>query len=248
MIIRLFSDLHLDGRAYTITSQAHDPDAVLVLAGDLSGFHRDLKFITAVTDQFKYVLFVAGNHEFYGSDYFVVKKFWHGVDGDIDNFFFMDNRVEIIENVRFIGTTLWTDMDGGNPLTCMDVQKALNDYYVILYKQRRLMVVDTIGFHNEAMRFLNKELAAPFDGETVVISHHSPSWTLITQVHRYSGVNAGFHANADQLFYDHEIGYWFYGHTHVSQTIKINGVPVISNQRGYVGEDSGFDHAFWIDI
>ena len=111
MIVRLFSDLHFDGGAYTITPQAHDVDAILVLAGDLSGFHRDLKFITVVTDQFKYVLFVAGNHEFYGADYFVVKKFWNEVDDDIDNFFFMDNRIKIIENVRFMGTTLWTDMD-----------------------------------------------------------------------------------------------------------------------------------------
>lgn len=248
MIVRLFSDLHIDGRVYNFTPQAHDPDAVLVLAGDMGGFHQDAAFMTVAASRFKYVLFVAGNHEFYGGDYDNVKKFWHGVDNDINNFFFMDNRVKTIDNVRFLGTTLWTDMDRGNPLACMAVQRALNDYAVISYQHRRLMVVDTVAFHNEAMRFLNKELAVPFKGETVVITHHSPSWSLVTEVHRNSMINAGFHANADQLFYDYELAYWFYGHTHVSLSRKINDTFVISNQRGYVGEDYGFDDAFWLDI
>lgn len=248
MIIRLFSDLHIDGRVYKFTPQAHDPIAVLVLAGDMGGFHRDATFMTAAANQFKYVLFVAGNHEFYGGDYHVVKKFWHGVDNDIDNFFFMDNRVKIIDNVRFIGTTLWTDMDRGNPLVCMDVQRALNDYALIAYENKRLMARDTVAFYNEAMRFLNKELAVPFKGETVVITHHTPSWTLVIDAHLNSRINAGFHSNSDHLMFAYKIDYWLYGHTHVTLSRKINNTHVISNQRGYYGEDSGFDDAFWIDI
>lgn len=248
MIIRLFSDLHLDGRVYRFTPQAHDPLAVLVLAGDMGGFRQDATFIAAAASQFKYVLFVAGNHEFYGGDYDIVKKFWHGVDDDIDNFFFMDNRVKVVDNVRFLGTTLWTDMDRGNPLAAMDVQRALNDYYVISYRHRTLRVADTVAFYNEAMRFLNKELVIPFKGETVVISHHTPSWSLVTDVHRTSGVNAGFHSNSDHLMFAYKIDYWLYGHTHVTLSRKINDTHVISNQRGYAGEDSGFDDAFWLDI
>jgi predicted phosphodiesterase len=251
MIVRLFSDLHIDGRVYTITPQAHDPDAVLILAGDTSGyFHckKAVQFVTHAAENFRYVLFVAGNHEFYNGEYFAVKKFWDGVEQKIDNFFFLDNRVKVIDDVRFIGTTLWTDMEGGNPIACMTVQGALNDYYVIGYRTRRLMVADTVAMYNEAIRFLDKELAEPFAGKTAVITHHTPSFTLITPEFRTSRINGGFHSNSDRLFYDYDIDYWFYGHTHISTNTVINDTHVISNQRGYYGERVGIDHDFWLDI
>lgn len=248
MIVRLYSDLHLDGRVYTINPQAHDSDAVLIIAGDTSGFNKNIDFVVSNAERFRYVLFIAGNHEFYGGDYAQVRAFWVGVDKNIDNFLFMDNRVEIIDDVRFIGTTLWTDIDKGNPLSCMIVQRAMNDYTLITHNNRRLLTSDTVGFYNTAMRFLEDELVSPFDGNTVVITHHSPSHTLVTHYHRGSLINGGFHSNSDRLFYDYKINYWFYGHTHVSTNVMIENTHVMSNQRGYYGEDYYFDHDFWLDI
>ena len=257
MKIRLVSDIHVEFGDYTMTPMPDDAETTLVLAGDLGERTLPEPFVRRCCDTFANVIYVHGNHEYYRGEIREVTQAWKDIAATLPNLHFLDNETVVIDDVRFIGTVLWTDF-GGNWFSLQASQRGMNDFYVVDYQpnpddpyRRKFTAQDSIDLHKINVEFLESELATEFDGRTFVVTHHSPSMSLVGDEFAGSSINAAFHSNCDYMFEKYDIDVWCYGHTHRPCARKFAETWVFSNQRGYAGTydsiKAEFDHEWILD-
>ena len=245
MRLALYSDLHLEMITHLQGTLAWEPPVldvdIVILSGDISRHTRGLEWATKAFKQEPEILYVAGNHEYYDAQLGLLaefqKPFWRqtGVH-------FLERQCLELPGVRFLGCTLWSGFDlyGADKADAsMDVaRRSINDYWVIYARQgKRLEPRDTLRLHRAAVRWLDSELAKPFDGKTVVVTHFAPHRRCIAPEHEGSDVGPYFVTDLARLMGKHRIDVWCYGHTHTNTDfIAENGCRVVSNQRGYPRE------------
>jgi hypothetical protein len=187
---------------------------------------------------------VMGNHEFYGGDYDSVMRRAREACAR-SNVVLLENEAVDIAGVRFLGATLWTDFDCLGETErehAMDVVEcSLADYRAIRHRGGYLAPAFTRHLCLQSQQFIRREVrASPLP--VVVATHHAP--TLDTQNPRYelTHVTAGFHSNRPELLAD-PVRLWIHGHHHwCDDQVRVNGIPIVSNQRGYPREPvNGFD-------
>ena len=259
MKVRIASDLHLE----FLKDQSQIPNLgsgdVLILGGDIL-CSRHLKkdglqgkiyneFLNNCSDNFETILYIPGNHEFYGDQYQNSLKILK--ENLPDNFIFMDNNTHEIDNWVFIGSTLWTGFRNADPLVMLDAQMSMNDYRTIRYgeKYRKLNPNDILSIHNESKNYIMDKLDEyENSGKSVwVMTHHGPSYQSVC--HRYKDMpemNALYVNNFDGLIsVNPHLKYWSHGHVHSSHNYMIGQCNVLSNPRGYVHEQNvNFDPNF----
>ena len=237
MKIRFLSDLHLEFGDVPAFLPSIGEDLV-VLAGDI---HHDLQGITwakrAISD--RPVLYVMGNHEYYGQDY----------DGLLDaarkacagtHITLLENNAFVLGGYRFLGATLWTDfaINGADSRKrTMDLTRdALNDYRLIRRAQyfRGLEPQDTAEWHAESRAWLSAELASSAE-PVVVISHHGPFAGGSAPQFVGDRLSGAFNSDLTALMQPPVVA-WIFGHTHYCVDTLINSIRVVSNQRGYPRE------------
>lgn len=176
MKLHILSDLHLSfgglGRPQTEAD-------VVVLAGDIA---RPPESVAWALGFDKPVLYVPGNHEFYGGS----------IEGTTDELrrlcaagrvHLLDNDEIVLGGVRFLGSTLWTDFmlfgDGDARAAAMDeAQRSLRDFSRIRIGSAvgtPFTPADSAGLFRRNADWLESRLRAPHAGPTVVITHHAPS-------------------------------------------------------------------------
>ena len=235
MKLHILSDLHNEFSTFKPPSTKAD---VVVLAGDIHNHENGVTWAAATFR--KPVLYVAGNHEFYGNDIASLPASMKAAAAGT-NVIVLDNDVAVIDGVRFLGTTLWTTFhlttdDTEEALKAMKVAELLmTDYRVVSYKGRRLKPIDTSMYCAEAISFLTRELLRPFDGPTVVVTHHAPSPKSIHPRFAENAINAAFASRLDWLC---DLGtrppkLWIHGHTHDSFDYRVGDTRVVANPRGY---------------
>lgn len=238
MKIQLASDLHLEfiQRDYPgkrLIEPAPGAD-VLVLAGDIANGTQAIELFADWPVQ---VLYVAGNHEFYGYTFdqlrIDLRKAAAGT-----SIHFLDNDAFQMDGVRFLGATLWTDYKLARDLSqltqmrhaerCIRDHSAIragNGYFTDFTAQ---MALDE---HEKSRAWLENELAKPFDGKTVVITHHGCHRLSVHP--RYVGnvANAAFVSDLSSLLF--KANFWLHGHVHDSFDYSASGCRVVANPRGY---------------
>ena len=252
MLIRLLSDLHQEFKPYEVQSLAEDKQSVLVLAGDIDVGTNARDLIIEQSSEFAHVIYILGNHEFYNNDIDEVANDVAHELRDIPNVSFLDNQSVVIGDVRFVCSTLWTDMDNENPVSMFKIEQSLNDYHSIYsYRDGHMITATTtIDLFKKNMQYLEDELSRPHDGPTVVVTHHLPSFKSVHPIYRNSQINGAYASNCEKLMHDHDIVYWFHGHTHQTMAYEINGCKVRSNPFGYAGveENLHFDPTFRVEV
>ncbi|KVP17242.1 metallophosphoesterase [Burkholderia ubonensis] len=247
MRIHLLSDLHNEfGARYQPAILDAD---VTVLAGDIDVKGRGVAW---ARDTFAgHVLYVPGNHEYYGGH--VQRTFGKMQAAGDDRVRVLDRQAVVIDGVRFLGATGWTDFNatGNVPLATWDARQHMNDYRKIRHAPGfRKWTPDAA--REEAMLslvWLREQLAQPFDGKTVVISHHAPSTESIN-----GHASAGSHLDASYVnrwesLFGEGLDLWLHGHTHFPVDYTLMGTRVVSNPRGYPGEKlDGFNPTLIIEI
>ncbi len=103
---------------------------------------------------------------------------------------------------------------------------------------RKLMPSDTLGWHRASGRWLEKQLAEPFDGKTVIVSHHAPSPRSIQPEFARDELSAAYASNLESLIESSGAALWIHGHTHFNVDYIVGQTRVMTNQRGYVDEPS----------
>ena len=217
MKIQIASDLHLELfapslKGETLIRPAPEAD-LLVLAGDIDTGASAIKLFK---DWPVPVLFVAGNHEYYG-------QLWEQTRADLKRecsgtrIHFLDNDSVVIDGVRFLGSTLWTNFQirGFTQTQAMSaVEQRLNDYFKIMTSQGPLRALQTLEDHQVSQEWLRQQLSTPFQGKTVVVTHHAPHPLSVHP--RFGGdiLNAGFMSDMTDLLFQADL--WLHGHTHDS--------------------------------
>jgi Icc-related predicted phosphoesterase len=146
MKIAYCSDLHLEFGKISLTDIETDTD-VLVIAGDIAlARHMDFNktkyemkrnggitavfydFFKEVSDRFKHVIYVVGNHEHYSYDFKDTITTIKGSLSQFPNIHLLDKECMRIGDTTFIGGTMWTDMNGGDTNTMWHVGHCMNDF------------------------------------------------------------------------------------------------------------------------
>lgn len=257
MKVRVVSDIHLEHRQNEPPFPVGSGE-ILILAGDIlsaryfktDGYLHKVydTFLEDCSKNYDKVLYVKGNHEFYGYNYEGTHK--KILDNLPDNFHLLENETIKIGNVNFIGFTFWTDFRKENPLEMMDAQSYMNDYKVIRITSnyRKLNTNDTLQFHKDSKQYLLNKLDELKDEEVFVISHHSPTLQSIAPEFKNS-CNGAYCSDLDDLILDHpNIKHWVFGHSHTAMDFYIGGCRVINNAVGYPGQDTGFDPHFYLNL
>ncbi|HET7524659.1 MAG TPA: metallophosphoesterase [Burkholderiaceae bacterium] len=253
MKLNILSDLHLGLGA--LDHPDNDAD-VVVLAGDIA---RPREAAAWALQFSKPVLYVLGNHEFYGNSLDAaareLKQLCAGTHVHV-----LDDSEVVLGNVRFLGSTLWTDFElfgNGEKKTAAIAmaQRLLRDFSRIRLDESTdaLFTPDAAGarFRRHA-EWLAATLDMPHDGPTVVITHHAPSPQSIHPRVAGSLLNACFVSDARALLGVHRAQLWIHGHTHDSFDYLMDGTRVVCNPRGYakdgVNENPLFDPNLVIEV
>jgi len=151
-----------------------------------------------------------------------------------------------MDNVKFIFTTLWTNLSDTNQLI---IQQNLSDFSVIKNQGKKMLPDDYNRLHQTCLRFLKNELLKNDRGKTVVVTHHVP--TMMNYPEKYKGdiINEAFAVELDNLIVGSNIDYWIFGHHHQNYcNFVIDKTRLVSSQLGYVrfNEHLGFrNNAFF---
>lgn len=225
MKIQYFSDLHLEfGDVPIVTTDAD----VIIAAGDIG---IGLDGISWLTQMDKPVIYVLGNHEYWGQDYIdFIDRVWQESSGTNVNF--LENESIIIDGVRFVGCSLWTDYGRENPQIMNAAGKGMNDFRYIMDDGRPLEPERLLEAHKQSVDWLTEVLQQPYEGKTVVVTHHAPS---MKSWHRnpMDGYQFCYCSDLEKMMMKTHPALWVHGHTHHSQDYEINNVRVVCNPRGY---------------
>ena len=111
---------------------------------------------------------------------------------------------------------------------------------------------DLLGEHQLDRQWLAAQLAIPFDGPTVVITHHAPHALSIAPKFASSWVTCGFASHLPVSFFVVPV-LWIHGHTHSRFDYRVQGCRVMCNPRGYrmrsgAHEVDGFDPGLFVEV
>ena len=245
MRIHLLSDLHNEFSPFI--PEPLDCD-VVILAGDIDVKTRAVDW---ARQSFSVpVLYVPGNHEFYGGHLTrTLEKLRAAQD---DRVRVLDRDDVILAGVRFLGATMWTDFaaTGNPPIAAFSAQNSMNDFRQIrTANYRRIRPADLVEQSVKTRDWLRTKLAEPFDGRTVVITHHAPTLrSLQDNPHAGTHLDAAFANRWEYLMGGERVALWVHGHSHTAVDYDVAGTRVVSNPRGYPGEETGFCPKLVIEV
>lgn len=226
--------------------EAPDNDAdIIVAAGDIGVSTQGIDWLKTLN---KPVIYVAGNHEFYTHEYRqtlrLIRKQCEG-----SNVCFLENDSFIFQDVRFLGCTLWADLfiEGNEKAEALG--KTINDFRKIQFAGKSFDALLFSHLYQSSKTWLEQELAQPFSGKTVVITHHAPSlWSWNDAAHALKKL--AYCSDLKSLLHEYEIAAWFHGHVHSPADYRIAGARILCNPRGYLGTKvvPGFDQNRVVEI
>lgn len=272
MKIQLLSDLHLEVHPHWVPTPAPGAD-LLVLAGDIGSYQPgslllDDDFgLTRFSPRHGWpvpVLFVPGNHEYDMLDFDEAHARLRATCERL-GIVWLEREVLLWPgNIRFVGTTLWTDFDAlapadnrsGNALTQQlkardKASRAANYYLKKTGATRCGQPLLAPAVREQALvcqAWLRNALTEPFAGRTVVVTHFAPSLMSADPRYGLTPGTAGFCNALDDLLPQAQL--WLHGHLHAPSQYLKNGCRVIANPLGYArkNEQLAFQPATCIEF
>lgn len=236
MKLRIYSDIHNEVRRYfkfpdfEILPLQEDKDSILVLAGDIDTMKRAKAYAEAHANRFKAVVAILGNHEHYRGNLTKNVMNWNS---ELPNVHLLENSSVQIEDVVFLGCTLYTDFNKYSPLDMFDASRHMRDYrqtrYGVNYNKLTPEVLGNI--HKESKLFLEHKLeTTPEDCKIVVVTHHAPSY-LSAKGTNIDSLSSSFYSSLESFV--ERANLWIHGHTHHNVDYKLGDCRVYTNQVGY---------------
>lgn len=239
MRLQVFSDVHFDVAAAFEPELADDIGAVVVAGDVCQGIERGMIWLRERLGTGVPIIMVAGNHEFYRS-----------VRGDErragsraavrHNVHFLDDASVVLGGVRFVGSTLWSSFDlfgeGMRETAMAAAERMMLDHHLIVEdaaSQRVFSAEDARRQHIRSCAYLDRTLASPCDGPTVVVTHHGPHANSVAAKYRHDRLTPAFVSDLSGLIERHQPALWVHGHTHASFDYRVGGTRVLCNPHGY---------------
>ena len=272
MKIKLVSDLHLELSDVEIPNSENCD--VLILSGDIliaqdlhdhprqswveskeylwkGGQMRPEKsdrfrdFLDRCSKNFPHVIYVAGNHEFYHGKWLATIDYLREETSYWPNIYFLEKDVKVIDGWPFLGCTLWTDLNKGDPVTMHNVSHMLNDHRLIRHDglgYTKIRAYHTMERHYEHVQWLKETI--PQYKNCVVVTHMGPTHLSVHPEYKNDHhINGAYFSDLSELILDNpNIKLWTQGHTHRAFQYRVGETLVACNPRGYEGyePDSGW--------
>ena len=238
MKLYVLSDLHTEFADFTPQDTNAD---IVVLAGDIGVGRKGLDWAARhFTD--RPVLYVPGNHEYYGHDLALIDELQSAAP---ENIHVLNNDTLVFDGVRFLACTLWTDFKlHGEKEAWFARQRArrlLTDYDAIRNGRRRFTPEDSVELHETSREWLQRKLEERFEGPTVVVTHHLPATLSVAKQYANDPLNPAFASSLEDLIREHRPDLWIHGHTHVPCDYRLFDTRVVCNPRGYPREAGAAD-------
>lgn len=270
MKLWIWSDLHLELQNPILVDSAPEADAI-VCAGDLCHADELADRARRLIERYGLpIVFAPGNHEFYGArhawpprtkprDHLLMRQAAEASRSWRRRLHVLDGEAVEIDGVRFIGATLWTDfrMDLKDELDLirrmLSAPSQLADFSAIrLGGGERLTARAMLGFHRLDRSFIERRLAVPFEGRTVVVTHHLPHPDCTPAVYRNWDTNHLF-ACSEEAFQpilesDAAPALWICGHTHHPSDVTVGRTRIVCNPYGYLRVASERNNGFRWDL
>ena len=273
MRVALASDLHLEFEDINLKNE--EGADVLILSGDIMvaedlhnhpemsyGMYSNVNladlgkrqmtalrfrdFLKRCSFQFPHVVYVAGNHEFYHGRWKASLQHLRDECAKFNNVYFLENDTKVIDDITFIGATLWTDCNKGDPLTLHALTDMMNDFKIIRNDEHgytKLRPAHIMYRHQQTLSYLKSLLPDMKDRKIVFVGHHAPSKQSTHPKYQNDFLmNGGYSSDLSEFILDHpQIKLWTHGHTHDPFDYMIGTTRIACNPRGYAGWDEMAD-------
>jgi len=253
MRVHVCSDLHLEFGACEFPPEIRSGAAadLVLLAGDIHTRRRGP--LWAAETFAAPVAMILGNHEAYGDSLFasIAAQRQDAAEASAHRL----SSVRVLERetwtmtaadftpIRIIAATLWTDFAlfgvALRDRMMNEAHYAMNDFQMIRIldrlprQERPLTPSDCLRLHHESRAFIEAELAQPFNGVSIVMTHHAPSGRSIPEAWRGDPINAAYASDLEALIERMQPQLWVHGHIHSSSDYRIGRTRVVCNPRGY---------------
>jgi len=273
MRIQIVSDLHLEfGDINIPNTESAD---VLILSGDImvaqdlhdhpesdmnpmtDALYKNMgrrqanacdfrNFLKRCSFQFPHVVYVAGNHEFYHGKFPESIDYLKAECAKFPNVHFLEMDAVTIDDVTFVGGTLWTDMNKGDPLTLHAMSDMMNDFRIIRDSEHgysRFKPTRAAERHRKTLQYIKTIVAEQHDRKFVVVGHHGPSFQSVHDMYKDQTImNGGYSSDLSEFIMDRpQIKLWTHGHTHHPFDYVVGSTRVVCNPRGYIGHEACAD-------
>ena len=254
MRIQVISDIHLEfsGMERELNPVACNSRDLLIVAGDLCEGTNGFDWLG---EQLEYspVVFVTGNHEYYGHDIDDVDALYREFEHQNPGFYFLQKNTVDINGIRIAGCTFWTDFTDVDGWHKQQMRRAMTDFAGAITKRQTLLTPDiSAGINYDHRMWLKQQKDID-----IVVTHHAPTTQSITDYWREHGklLNPAFAANADAIIEELAPAYWIHGHMHSYlrywHNDAVDGTQILCNPVGYGGsyqERSGWSDDLIITI
>jgi len=234
---QIASDLHIEYRDeekiplsdYIVKDDKTD---ILILAGDIGNMNRfnQLKyFLQQACSEFRYVIYVPGNHEYYfktkeekvSLSYGQITKLFRLLENEIEGLLIIHNQNISIGNICICGSTLWSKPERRIPNYIVRIKGIDTKRYSKLFKESVEHIKQTIDFCS-----FNKM-------DLLVVTHHSPTYTLLDENRLEDNYVSLYASHLDHLLEKEKVHTWVCGHIHKNfDLISKGGTRLYGNQKG----------------
>jgi predicted phosphodiesterase len=212
----------------------------LIFAGDT---HRSPKNAQKVIKELRAetelpIIYICGNHEFYGRTFPNAYNEYKKILKKIPDVHFLEKDTIVINGVRILGTTLWSDIS--NPMNELYAKAAMNDYrYIYNSKNSKKCISpsDTTKAFLKNKKWIISILKENFDGPTIVVTHHLPTFQVVNPQYKNNPVTSAYASALDDILVAFAPDVWIYGHSHSGLSMRIGKTEVLTNPIGYPGEN-----------
>lgn len=227
MKLQILSDMHhefyYDLDFESISAADFSQADCLILAGDIASCSP----LPSVLEQYCLhtkgkceVLFVPGNHEYYGGGRTKVKKTLRQLERNFSHFHALDNKAFELNGQRFVGSTLWYPSEGDAGISF----GSWSDFRCIPGTPEAWIFKRA----SECRAFLEENLQS---GD-IAISHMLPSFRSVHRKYANSWTNCFFVHNCEDLILARKPKMWIHGHTHETMDYMIENTHIVANPRG----------------
>jgi predicted phosphodiesterase len=235
-ILQLLSDAHLEhqydkGERFLSNLDAEGVD-VLVLAGDIASATLLRGALDRFCEVYPHVVYVAGNHEYYGSSPGAVTRILAKANSELDNFHWLDCKVKNVAGLRFVGGSLWFPKPDAKTLQAG--KQMLNDFNYI--QGFEPWVYEENARCQAVLNAVLKPSNSSMPGADVVVTHHIPSWACTSPRFRGSSIDHYFTADQGELLENSGVPLWVFGHTHDRTVKRVGDTMLVCNALGYPSE------------
>lgn len=235
MRLDVISDLHLNffrdfGGDFTASWIPEAP--VLVLAGDVGDarwWRESLQHLRTLCEHYEHVLYVAGNHDYYGTSLEEGDERFRRMEDHVGNFHWLEQNELELDGVKFAGCTLWFKDD---PMGIF-YENGMNDF-------RLIQGLKPWVYHRNQQ---SQEFLKDLRDVDVVITHHMPTYFSVAEEYEDNPLNRYFLCAMDDVILDLQPKLWVHGHTHIPCDYHLGNTRVLCNPKGYP-EERGLDRPY----